>query len=39
VLDAFAPILREISKLRRLDLTDIHPAVIFDPVVLSRPIA
>ena len=31
VLAAYEDILREIGKLRDLDLTDIHPAVVFDP--------
>lgn len=30
-LKAFQPILEEIQKLRTLDLTDVHPVVIFDP--------
>jgi hypothetical protein len=30
-LAAYADILAELQKLRRLDLTDIHPAVVFDP--------
>ncbi len=30
-LHAFADILKEIQKLRELDLTEVHPAVIFDP--------
>ena len=30
-LQAFADILNAICKLRELDLTDVHPAVIFDP--------
>jgi putative NADH-flavin reductase len=30
-LAAYADILREIQKLRRLDLTEVHPAVIFEP--------
>jgi hypothetical protein len=28
---AFAPILAEIAKLRDIDLTDVHPAVVFVP--------
>jgi hypothetical protein len=28
---AFAPILDEIRKLRSLDLTEVHPVVVFDP--------
>jgi len=31
VLGAFQPIAQEIAKLRSLDLTDIHPAVVFSP--------
>ncbi len=34
--EQFAPVLDEIRKLRDLDLTDVHPPVIFDP---SLPIA
>lgn len=30
-LEAFAAILKEIEKLRALDLKDIHPAVVFKP--------
>ena len=30
-LRAFEDILNAIRKLRELDLTDVHPAVIFDP--------
>ena len=30
-LQAFKDILDAIRKLRELDLTDVHPAVIFDP--------
>jgi putative NADH-flavin reductase len=30
-LQAFADILTAIRKLRELDLTEVHPAVIFDP--------
>jgi hypothetical protein len=30
-LAAYRSILVEIRKLRTLDLTDIHPAVVFDP--------
>jgi hypothetical protein len=35
-LAAFARILEEIRKLRTLDLTDIHPSVVFDPTVPYR---
>jgi uncharacterized Ntn-hydrolase superfamily protein len=31
VLAAFQPVAEEIAKLRDLDLTDIHPAVVFSP--------
>lgn len=30
-LQAFEDILSAIRKLRELDLTDVHPAVVFDP--------
>ena len=36
VLDAYAPIFEEIAKLRALDLTDVHPAVIFEPTAPYR---
>jgi hypothetical protein len=32
-LAAFADIGKEIAKLRSLDLTDVHPAVVFSPLV------
>ncbi len=32
VLAAFADIAKEIAKLRRLDLADVHPAVVFSPL-------
>lgn len=35
-LAAFRDILREIEKLRQLDLTDVHPAVIFEPTAPYR---
>jgi hypothetical protein len=35
-LAAFRDIGREIAKLRALDLTDVHPAVIFDPTTVYR---
>jgi hypothetical protein len=35
-LAAFHDILREIEKLRKLDLTDVHPAVIFEPTAPYR---
>jgi hypothetical protein len=31
VIAAFADIAAEIAKLRGLDLTDVHPAVVFSP--------
>jgi hypothetical protein len=33
LLAAFQTIAVEIARLRTLDLTDIHPAVIFDPTL------
>lgn len=33
----FAPILGEIEKLRTLDLTEVHPAVVFDPRIGLAP--
>jgi hypothetical protein len=35
-LAAYRGILDEIVKLRMLDLTDIHPAVVFDPMLPYR---
>lgn len=35
-LNAFRSILDEIRKLRRLDLTEVHPAVIFEPTACYR---
>jgi putative NADH-flavin reductase len=35
-LEAYRPILDEIRRLRDLDLTDIHPAVIFEPTAAYR---
>ena len=35
-LTAYADILQEISKLRTLDLSDVHPAVIFSPIVVAK---
>jgi hypothetical protein len=32
-LAAYRSILDEIRKLRRLDLADIHPAIVFDPTL------
>jgi hypothetical protein len=31
VVEAFRDVLAEIRKLRALDLTDVHPCVIFEP--------
>ena len=36
VLVAFQPMAQEIAKLRSLDLTDVHPAVVFSPVPASQ---
>jgi hypothetical protein len=36
VLAAFQPIAQEIAKLRSLDLTDVHPAVVFSPLPGNR---
>jgi len=36
VLAAFQPIAQEIAKLRSLDLTDVHPAVVFSPLPTDR---
>ena len=33
VIRAFTDIAKEIAILRSLDLTDVHPAVVFSPVV------
>jgi putative NADH-flavin reductase len=33
---AYADILGEIQKLRSLDLTDVHPAVVFEPTAPYR---
>jgi hypothetical protein len=35
-LAAYRVILEELKKLRSLDLTDIHPAVVFDPTLPYR---
>jgi len=35
-LKAYADILQEIAKLRTLDLSDVHPAVIFSPIVVTK---
>jgi hypothetical protein len=31
ILEAYRAILVEIQKLRGLDLTDVHPAIVYDP--------
>jgi hypothetical protein len=36
VLVAFQPVAQEIAKLRSLDLTDVHPAVVFSPMPTSQ---
>jgi len=36
VLAAYADILAEIDKLRALDLTDVHPAIVFEPTAPYR---
>ena len=36
VLAAYCDILAEIHKLRTLDLTDVHPAVVFEPTAPYR---
>jgi hypothetical protein len=33
VLAAFADVAKEIAKLRTLDLADVHPAVVFSPMI------
>jgi hypothetical protein len=35
-LDAYRAILVEIQKLRSLDLTDVHPAIVYDPQIPYR---
>jgi hypothetical protein len=35
-LDAYRAILVEIQKLRSLDLTDVHPAIVYDPQMPYR---
>jgi hypothetical protein len=37
VLAAYRDVLREIMKLRALDLTDVHPAVVFAPTIGLAP--
>jgi len=36
VLAAYADILGEINKLRALDLSDVHPAIVFEPTAPYR---
>jgi hypothetical protein len=36
LLEKYRPILREIEKLRGLELKDVHPAVRFDPTHAYR---
>jgi hypothetical protein len=36
VLAAFQPMAQEIAKLRSLDLTDVHPAVVFAPMPMNQ---
>jgi hypothetical protein len=36
VLAAFQPVAQEIAKLRSLDLTEVHPAVVFSPIPMSQ---
>ncbi len=36
VLAAYRDILAEIDKLRTLDLTDVHPAIVFEPTAPYR---
>lgn len=35
-LASYADILREIQKLRGLDLTEVHPAIVFEPTAPYR---
>jgi hypothetical protein len=35
VLAAFQRVAQEIAKLRSLDLTDVHPAVVFSPLPMG----
>jgi hypothetical protein len=35
-IETFSDILEEIRKLRTLDLTDIHPPLLFDPTAVYR---
>lgn len=36
VVAAYEPILSEIAKLRELNLTEVHPAIIFEPTAVYR---
>lgn len=36
VVDAYAPILDEIARLREMDLHNVHPAVLFEPTAPYR---
>ena len=36
VLEAYRTVAVEIRKLRSLDLTDVHPAIVFDPLIAYR---
>jgi len=35
-LASYDAILKEIRKLRELDLTDVHPAIVFEPTSVYR---
>ena len=35
-LASYHDILKEIRKLRELDLTDVHPAIVFEPTAVYR---
>jgi putative NADH-flavin reductase len=35
-LASYQDILKEIRKLRELDLTDVHPAIVFEPTSVYR---
>jgi hypothetical protein len=35
-LASYRDILKEIQKLRQLDLTDVHPAIVFEPTAAYR---
>lgn len=36
IVEAYSSILDEIKKLRALNLTDVHPSVIFEPTAVYR---